>query len=338
MIITVFVLLASALLIFFSCELFVNSVEWFGKRFNVAKSAVGSILAAFGTALPESVVTLTAVVFGTNTDQKDIGVGAAIGGPLVLSTVAYAVVGLSIFFYHKRRAQGTDLLIDSRKLTRDQLWFMSIFVLSFLLGYTSYPGKQWIGLLLFASYGLYFFLEMRATDNEQHEDKEELEPLRFRPNSSNPESLWIIIQTLTSLTLIFIGSHYFVGRLETISLSLGLSPHVVALLLSPLATELPEVVNVLIWVRQGKEELSLANISGAMMIQTTIPSGLGILFTPWLFDNYLKLAAVMTIFSIGFIWFMLRNNRLSSGRLTFAVTFYLIFAIGFVIGNGRLNS
>ncbi|MGC8069051.1 hypothetical protein, partial [Salmonella enterica] len=51
----------------------------------------------------------------------------------------------------------------------------------------------------------------------------------------------------------------------------GLSPVLAALLLSPVATEMPELMNVLIWVRQGKHRLALANISGAMMIQGTIP-------------------------------------------------------------------
>jgi len=69
-------MIASALLIYFACELFVNGIEWVGKAFNVPQNAVGSVLAAFGTALPESIVTFIAVVFGVNSSQKDIGVGA----------------------------------------------------------------------------------------------------------------------------------------------------------------------------------------------------------------------------------------------------------------------
>lgn len=48
----------------------------------MGQTATGTILAAFGTALSESVVTL--VVFGANADEKNIGAGAAPGGPLVL--------------------------------------------------------------------------------------------------------------------------------------------------------------------------------------------------------------------------------------------------------------
>lgn len=65
MFLTFFALVFSAILIYFSCELFVNAIEWVGMRFNISKNAVGTILAALGTGLPESVVTLIAVVFGT---------------------------------------------------------------------------------------------------------------------------------------------------------------------------------------------------------------------------------------------------------------------------------
>ncbi|HME68933.1 MAG TPA: sodium:calcium antiporter, partial [Myxococcota bacterium] len=93
---TLALFLGSALLIYLACEYFVNGVEWAGYRFDFGQKATGTILAAFGTALPESVVTFVAVVFGKNPTQKEIGIGAALGGPLVLGTIAYAVVGWTL--------------------------------------------------------------------------------------------------------------------------------------------------------------------------------------------------------------------------------------------------
>ena len=65
-------------------------------------------------------------------------------------------------------------------------------------------------------------------------------------------------------------------------------------------------MNAIIWVRQGKTRLALANISGAMMIQATVPSGLGLLFTPWRFDTPLVLAGLATMAAIGYLLFLLR--------------------------------
>lgn len=328
MLLTVLVLILSAVLIYFSCELFVNSIEWFGKAFKISQNAVGTVLAAFGTALPESVVTFIAVVFGANAHQKDIGIGAALGGPLVLATLAYAVVGWSIVANRKKRDNGSLIDIDGNKLGRDQMWFLVIFFFKVSLGYLIFTGKMWTGLLFLAAYGIYSYTEIKSKDVEE---EVHLEPLKFRPKSSNPEKLWIIFQTLFSLALIFAGSQIFVRQLEFFSTALGVQPHIVALILSPIATELPEIINALIWVRQGKERLALGNISGAMMIQATVPSALGIMFTPWIFDSYLTLAAIMTVVSILFLWFLLRKHKLSAGRLSIAALFYVVFAIGVLV-------
>jgi Ca2+/Na+ antiporter len=109
-----------------------------------------------------------------------------------------------------------------------------------------------------------------------------------------------------------------------------MSPVVVALLLSPVATELPEILNAIIWVRQGKTQLALANISGAMMIQATVPSGIGLLFTPWKFDGPLLLAGVVTAAAVAYLLWMLRARRLTPIKLTAAAGFYAAFAVGLV--------
>src|SRR3546814_5824689 len=106
---------------------------------------------------------------------------------------------------------------------------------------------------------------------------------------------WACIQTVLALAVIAGASHVFVRQIEMLGIAMGASPHIAALLLAPVATELPEIMNALIWVRQGKERLALANISGAMMIQATIPSALGILMTPWLPDAPLLAAGLLKI-------------------------------------------
>lgn len=333
MIITILVMIVAALLIYFSCELFVNGIEWVGKAFNISQSAVGSILAAFGTALPESIVTFIAVVFGANSSQKDIGVGAALGGPLVLSTIAYAVVGISIVIFSSKRKSGSCINVDGKKLARDQVWFMGIFVFKIGLGLVAFAIKPWLGILFLLAYGVYFYKEMNT---DTVEIAEELEPLKFSPKSANPKKSLILAQTILSLILIFIGSQMFVHNLGALSISLGMAPHMVSLLLSPVATELPETLNALIWVRQGKENLALSNISGSMMIQATVPSALGIIFTPWMLDKSLMIAAIITFMAILLIWTTLKRSCLSAKRLSFNAVLYIIFIIGILCIKGGI--
>jgi len=328
MLITCITLLLAIIVIYYSCELFVNGIEWVGRKYNISQNAVGTVLAAFGTALPESVVTFVAVAFNATSEEKDIGIGAAMGGPLVLSTIAYAVVGLSIIAFRKRRALGTEIDIDGNKLRTDQLWFLSIFVFKVLLGLLVFSGKSLTAFFFLSAYALYFYKEMRT---EETLPLEELEPLKFQPHKTDPTTSWVITQTIFSLILITASSHLFVRNLELISILWHVPPLLVSLLLSPLATELPEILNAIIWVRQGKETLALGNISGSMMIQATVPSALGIYFTPWLFDKHLMIAGGITIISIIYLLITLKRNKLSPHRLIYAGLFYVIFALAFFI-------
>ena len=90
-----------------------------------------------------------------------------------------------------------------------------------------------------------------------------------------------MIQLLVGLGAMVGGAHLFVEHLLGIAESLGVEAVVLALVLAPLATELPEKVNSFFWVREGKDSLALGNISGAMVFQSTIPVGIGLLFTDW---------------------------------------------------------
>ncbi len=334
-IIHIALLVGCAVAIYLACEWFVNAVEWLGVRLKMGTLAIGTILAAIGTALPESVVTLVAVTMRHSDASKDIGVGAAMGGPLVLATIAYGVTGwMLIRRKHSLTAAGGDskreLLdeVDLSRLPTDQKWFLSIFFVKVVLGLVAFALKPWCGLLFFAAYGVYFFKEMRA-DSAAHSSID-LEPLKLQPKRETPTGWAVLIQTVATLAIIFVASQLFVAQLEWAGPELGLSASVTAMLLSPIATELPEVMNAIIWVRQGKTSLALANISGAMMIQATVPSGLGILFTPWHFDGPLLLSGVITIIGIFYLLLLMRTKRFTSGRLAWSLVFYGVFALGLI--------
>jgi cation:H+ antiporter len=317
--------LLSAGAIYLACEYFVNGVEWVGQKLNLGATATGTVLAAFGTALPESAVTFVAVILGKTPAQKDIGVGAALGGPLVLATIAYAVVGVALWM-NRRRLQRADTLVrvGYQRLARDQSWFLAIFVVKCGLGLIAFAFKPWLGVLFLAAYGLYVWRELKSSDTAPEE--EELEPLKFQPRSADPSLWWVAAQTTLALVVIAFASHIFVKQIEAIGIALNLSPHLVALVLSPVATELPETMNALIWVRQGKERLALANISGAMMIQATIPSSLALFATPWLFDAPLMVAGVLTGIAVIYLWWLFRRGRVDARWMLPVGALYGVFA------------
>ena len=352
----VVLLIACAVAIYLACEWFVNAVEWLGVRMRVGNAAVGTILAAVGTALPESIVTLMAVLFGSRAQGDDIAVGAALGGPLVVGTIAYAVTGATLLYKksHARSEQRELVSVggsgphhpdvpkraDSpetgalaggnwQRLVRDQTWFLAIFAVKVGLGLVAFAIKPWLGIAFFAVYAVYFVKQMSGKDETASADG--LAPLKLQPRRALPSTTAVVLQTLGTLVVIFAASQVFVRQLEWAGPALGLPAMVVALLLAPIATELPEIMNAVIWVRQGKTELALANISGSMMIQATVPSGIGLLATSWRFDTPLLLAGIATMASVAYLLWLFRTNRVTARRLAGTGLFYVAFALGLVI-------
>ena len=206
---------------------------------------------------------------------------------------------------------------------------MAVFVVKVALGLVAFVIKPWLGLAFFAVYGVYFWREIRGGTRGDH-DEHELAPLKLQPRAVRPATTVVLVQTLGALAVIFVSSQIFVHQLDAVGPMLGLSGAITALLLSPIATELPEIMNAIIWVRQGKTQLALANISGAMMIQATVPSGLGLLFTDWRLDHALLWSGAITMAAITYLLVTMRANKLTPTRLAMAALLYLIFAAGLI--------
>jgi cation:H+ antiporter len=206
-------------------------------------------------------------------------------------------------------------------LRHDQAWFLTIFLGKVALGLLVFNYKPWLGALFLLAYVAYLLRELRGAQVTSHEA---LEPLKLHPKG-DPGLLWPLVQTTLALIAIATASKVFVSQLEAIGVWAGLSPQLVALLLSPLATELPETMNALIWVRQGKERLALANISGAMMIQATIPTSLGLFFTSWVFSRELIVSGVITIAAVVVLLGLFSKNAVNARLLMPLAGLYAAF-------------
>lgn len=309
----VLAIVAAILVIFASCELFVNSVEWLGRKLDISENAVGTVLAAVGTALPESMVTLIALVFsrGTVTEQ-DIGIGAIIGGPLMLGTIAYFAVGATTLAWRKRRTLGSELRLDQIGVSRDVLWFLAIFgvaIASSLI--PSHPLKVLVAMGLIAAYFAYAFGQLGEAAGE----KRALDPLHFHRHAPVPDTWRVVSQVALGTAGMIYGAHLFVDNLSVVAEGVGLPAVVLSILLSPVATELPEIMNAMLWVRQGKEDLSVGNVSGSMLVQSAIPCALGLAFSPWQLSPAPLFGVAAIMASVLWVFVSLRTGGLSARRL-----------------------
>jgi cation:H+ antiporter len=274
-------LIASFAVILAGALLFTNAVEWIGYRLQLGQAAVGSLLAAVGTAMPETLIAVVALIEGSK--SEDVAVGAIVGAPFLLATLAMGLVGLSAYLYRRRRPQGIFLEAHVPTLDRDLAFFLVFFALGLALGLGASSGLQIAGGALFiAAYPAYVLLTLAKGGEAQAE--ETLNPLimaRGPERSAEPGRGIAVLQFLVGLGAMVGGAHLFVEELLNVAEDIGVEAIVLSLILAPLATELPEKVNSFFWVREGKDSLALGNITGAMVFQSTIPVGIGLLFTDW---------------------------------------------------------
>ena len=285
-------LLASFAIILAGALVFTNAVEWAGYRLALGQGAVGSLLAAVGTAMPETLIPIVAIVGGAE-GAEEVAIGAIVGAPFLLATIAMALVGTSALIYRGRREQGTELRAHKPTLERDLVFFLVFFGLGIGVGAADLPNAVQIPLvvLVVVAYGDYVRRTLRSGGDV--EDPENIGPLVLgravartplymdaSPADDPPRSL-IVIQFAVGLAAIVGGAHLFVEELLHVAEDLGVAPLVLSLILAPLATELPEKANSFFWVRDGKDSLALGNITGAMVFQSTIPIAFGLALTEW---------------------------------------------------------
>jgi cation:H+ antiporter len=306
---------------------FTNAVEWLGKRLDLGAGAVGALLAAVGTALPESIIPVVALLGGGSAEDVQIAIGAIIGAPFLLGTIAMLVVTVSAIVLRGRREHGSEVHAKPDTTRRDLRFFLALFPVGIALGVIdSTAGVQVAAAAaLVAAYGIYAWRTVEHGGEGQSED--DLGPLYFDPSKSDPPTtLQIGLQFAVSLLAIVGGAELFVSAIESISSSLGIEPLILALVLAPLATELPEKLNSVIWIREGKDVLAVSNISGAMAFQATVPVALGLVATTWELNRYAVAAAVVGLLGAAIALWALPRRR---AGLVPSVAWAALFA-GFV--------
>jgi len=289
-----FVLLpASFAVLLAGAYFFTNAVEWAGHRLRLAEGAVGSLLAAVGTALPESIIPVIALITGGRAD--DVAVGAIIGAPFMLATIAMALVAVSAFAFRDRRPRGAAIQAHTPTLVRDLGFFLVLFTIALALGLGApQPLRIAAAVAFVALYAVYVHLTLRGGGGMQAATS--LKPLYLDSSrDSPPANAAIALQLLVALGAIVGGSRLFVDELLHVADRVGVSALVLALVLAPIATELPEKANSFLWTREGKDTLALGNITGAMVFQSTLPVALGLALTDWTLSGPSLLAAALGI-------------------------------------------
>jgi len=328
--ITIVELVLSAVAIVVAAALFTNAVEILGDRLDLDQGSVGSVLAAVGTALPETMIPIVAIVasiFTGSSAAGEVGIGAILGAPFLLATLAMFVVGVSALGFRRRRESDDDVMIDKGTARRDMLFFLVFFSLGAGAGIAPVPFflKVILAVVLVVAYGLYVWRTIKS-GGESIEDPPGKLTL-WRSGSEAP--MWAVAaQLVGTVAVMGTGAHFFVSAVEHLSESMGLPPGLIALVLAPLATELPEKFNSVIWLRGNKDTLALGNITGAMVFQSSVPVALGLAFTSWSFDLLNLLSAVLALAGGAYLYVLVRRKEpIEAEYLLVGGALYAVFLV-----------
>lgn len=324
-------LVFALVVILIGAEAFTNALEHLGQRLKISEGVTGSLFAAVGTAMPEAMVPIVAVLSTPDNPRlgEEVGVGAILGAPMMLSTLTLVLMA---YFASRKRGWKGEFKPEPTGLRRDLNWFMIAFGLACAAAFIPHHDlvvRGSIALVLVLCYFIYIMLTIRASSKlvEEGHGTEADHPL-YLSRIRLPENLATIIAQLSlGFLLIVLGAKGFVHGVEALSLWMGVSALVLSLLIVPVATELPEKINSILWIRRGRDTLAFGNITGAMMFQGSLLPALGIMMTPWEPRPEVVLGMVLTLCASGYLLWLARRGVLRPYHLIFNGLCYAAYFI-----------
>ncbi len=335
--ITIIVLIVSLFIILLSCEVFTNGIEWLGCRLGIAETATGSILAAIGTAMPETIIPLMAIFLVGEEGGKEMGEGAILGAPFMLGTLAMFVGGLSVYIAHKRKGRSESLVLHENHAERDLHYFMLAYALALVAALAGMQSEVDFKLVKYAiAVGLLiaYVFYLRRTLKDECTIHESSCPVLYMtritgvPTTGRTGLTIIVLQVVAALIGIILGAKVFVGEVEVVATALNIDAMILMFLIAPVATELPEKFNSVIWYWRSKDTLALGNITGAMVFQSSIPVSIGLVFTEWSMDWINIASIVIALTAAAWMYYFVKvRNSMSYKVMLSAGSLYLLYIV-----------
>jgi cation:H+ antiporter len=330
-------LIISLCIILLAAEGFTNGIELVGRRMSFSQAIVGSVLAAVGTALPETILPIVAIFSHGTAASKEVGVGAILGAPFMLSTIGFFLIGVTAFIASRRGGRLPEVRIEKETLKRDLTFFLVMYSSAVFLPIIFGNGIDMpLAVLLVAGY-VFYVVQTASGVSAEMEHVTGLHIIKFPAKMGWVDAMehhiaWAWLQIAAALGLMVFGAHIFVQNLSVVSLSFGMDPLLFALLVAPIATELPEKFNSVTWTLKGKDTLAVGNMSGAMVFQSTFPVSVGLLFTPWKVEGMALVSAILALVSAALVLGVVTSGRkISPIVMMVGGVFYVVYAIAVIL-------
>ena len=299
-----FLLIIGLALLIFGAELIIRGSVSFGRKLKVSLFAIGVVIVAGGTSLPELASSINAVLI----DHADLAVGAVVG-----SNIANLILVMA----------ATSFLIPISNINQNQInqaWiniglaiiliFMSYFILSF---------NYLFGILSICLLFIIMFIQIKQGSLDVSEVEEK-----------GDYSLFISITFIVGgIILLIYGSDLFVESAINIANQLNIPEAIIGVSLVAFGTSLPELVVGILSAIRRKVDFALGNVLGS-----NIYNVLGVLGVSSFFGNFsiprvigsvdLFFMLFVTVMILGFMIFLKRIGR-TYGSIG------LLFYVGYIV-------
>ena len=226
---------------------FVDSASWFAEATGIPKFVVGATVVSFATTLPELLVSVRAAMNGS----AQLAIGNAIGSVTANTTLIMGVSLVAMAGFIQRKTIAI----------RGGLFLGAIIALTLLSLSGSLP--VWSAFILWAIF--ITFMVVNVLDGKKSAEAE-VEKATFEKKDVPAKVLWFVIGTAS----IVLGAEFLVSSGKTIAAGMGISETIIGFTVIALGTSLPELVTTLTAIRKKENSLSVGNIIGANIIDTTL--------------------------------------------------------------------
>tara|TARA_B100001123_G_scaffold86797_1_gene99720 strand:- start:1666 stop:2586 length:921 start_codon:yes stop_codon:yes gene_type:complete len=287
--VNLFLLIFGLALLILGAEIIIRGSVSFGKKLRVSLFAIGVVIVAGGTSLPELASSINAVV----SNHPDLAVGAVIG-----SNIANLILVMA----------ATSFLIPISKINQNQInqaWInIGLAVILITMSYLIIPFNFVFGIL---SIGLLFFImyiQVKQGSLDVSDVKEK----------GDYSLILSIIFIILGIILLIYGSDLFVDSAINIATQLNIPEAIIGISLVAFGTSLPELVVGILSAMRRKVDFALGNVLGS-----NIYNVLGVLGVSSFFGNFsvptvigsadLLFMLFVTVMILGFMFFLKRIGR-----------------------------
>ena len=287
-------------------DFFVDGASNVAKRFKVPSLIIGLTIVAMGTSLPETAVSISASIAGSNS----LAISNVSGSNLFNLLV---VVGLCCIMQ--------KVEVDKDTIRRDIPYSLLAAVVLIILGMLG-TGEGMVlgrmdGAILLALFAFFLFLMIKSALKaaaEAEEDEEVSQTL-----------LMSIVSIVGGAAAIAIGGDWVVDSASTLAMALGMSETMVGLTIVAVGTSLPELVTSFVAARKGEVDMALGNAIGSNVFNILLVLGIASTISPigFMMSNAVDIAAVIVATIV--CWAVAAKNK-SLGKVMGAIMVVSYFA------------